>query len=46
MESSAVFGVKMVTNYKEEKYNTAGKLLLTTYKNYPSADRNYENTKK
>jgi len=26
MESSAVFGVNMGTNYKEEKYNTAGKL--------------------
>jgi len=32
----------MVTNYKEEKYNAAGKLLSTTYKNYPWADRTYE----
>lgn len=38
----AVFGVYMVTNYKEEKYNAAGKLLSTTYKNYPWADRTYE----
>ncbi|MEY9973837.1 hypothetical protein ABH966_004237 [Lysinibacillus sp. RC46] len=38
----AVFGVYMVTNYKEEKYNAAGKLLSTTYKNYPSAQKTYE----
>jgi len=33
MESSAVFGVLRVTNYKEAKYNATGKLLSITYKN-------------